>query len=132
MIIPTGAPTTGLVNDHIRFLAELDHMRDLADPEWAYLQHLRDEHPQTDMRDMFDYPGDRTSERMARFADASQHGQRSVPYSTSVVWHIQEYFDRSMRALTDEVKHCQTHKEVEEKAIEAGNDFLGDIAAGGC
>jgi hypothetical protein len=37
-----------------------------------------------------------------------------------------------MRALTDEVERCQTHKEVEEKAIEAGNDLLGDIAAGGC
>jgi hypothetical protein len=85
MIIPTGAPTTRLVNDHFKLLAELDHLCDLADPEWAYLQHLWDEHPQTDMHDMFDYSGDHTSEQMVRFADASQHGQWSVPYSTSVV-----------------------------------------------
>jgi hypothetical protein len=37
-----------------------------------------------------------------------------------------------MRALTDEVEHCQMYKEVEEKAIEAGNDLLGDITVGGC
>jgi hypothetical protein len=130
VITPTEVPS-GLDNDDLRLMAELDHMRDLAEPEWAYLQHWQDEHPETDMRDLFNIPGNRTSERMAMFADASQHGQRSVPYSTAAVRHLQGYFDRSMRALTDEVERCQMHKNVEEKAIKEGNDLLRDIATGG-
>jgi hypothetical protein len=83
------------------------------------------------MCDLFDIPGNCASERMAMFADASQHGQWSVPYSTAAVQHLQRYFDRSMRALTDEVEHCQMHKNVEEKAIKEGNDLLRDITMGG-
>jgi hypothetical protein len=44
-------------------------MCDLADPEWVYLQHLWDEHPQTNMCDMFDYLDDHTSEQMTMFAN---------------------------------------------------------------
>lgn len=104
-------------------------MHDIAQPEWAYLQHWRDEYPQTDVRDIFDIPGNRTSERMAKFADASRRGRQSIPHSASVVERLNGYFDRSMRTLMDKVERCQKHERAEKKIIQDGNDLLADIGS---
>jgi hypothetical protein len=105
-------------------------MHKISQPEWAYLQHWQDEYLQTDLRDMFNIPGDHTSGRMAKFADAVWLGQRSGPYSTCVSDHLHGYFDRSMRELMEEIEHCKMHEKVEKEAIDEANKLLLDIRGG--
>src|SRR6267154_1817690 len=86
--IPINPVPRPVVTSSIKCIAELDHMHEISQPEWPYLQHWQDEYLQTDLRDMFDIPGDHTSGQMATFADAVRLGQRSGPYSTCVSDHL--------------------------------------------
>jgi len=105
-------------------------MHTISQLKWAYLQHWQDKYLQTDLCDMFNIPGNPTSEQMAKFTDAIWLGQVSGPYSICVADHLHGYFDCFMRELMEKVEHYKMHEKVEKEAIKDMNKLLVDIHMG--
>jgi hypothetical protein len=116
--------------NHIIQCAELEHDREIADPESAYRRQLPDGHAEMDRMDRFDIPGDPTSQRMAMFANAARPGQRSQQYVAPLVENVYGYFERAIVPLMDEIERSREELTSEQNAIREADKLIADIEDG--
>jgi hypothetical protein len=111
----------------ITHYAETEHRRQTADPDEAYYDAWIDHQALGHSRDRFTIPGDRTSARLGRFADAARLGNRTREYVAPLVDNWNGYIQRSLVPLVDEVEECEEQRNLELLALHKSEDLIDDL-----
>jgi hypothetical protein len=112
---------------HMRNFAEEDHYQSQAE---LGPQHQRLDHEGQISNDIFNIPGDRTSERLEILASAARIGNRSGEYVVPLAfnWHV--FCERAITPLMEAVDQCKEEKEADSKAIQELENLIKDLKEG--